>query len=367
MDNFRRVNFSPSYKCLGERHAETPLNSVRSCANQETPSHGRMVQNRVEKMSLFEALELADSIENQENTCQFKPDAGHDTFEQSVTSDITTDSVDLESSDLRRNATCSSTSSAESIKDTRNIHAAVVGINAAPIKSSASFSCSKSQAFKNTPETISVYNRYLRSVFLSKTLEDAHKKRKASAFSQLTALAEENNRLEDQICQLKMDSEKQAYNQVIWDLISVQSEQTAKLAAKLNNFLPLFTKFALLVDSTRHRFFFENINVPSYQIDPESNLRFCAKLTEQLEIQKSLLESIANEEKRSSKHDLQRLVELGEKFLESSKEVDKDIKQCEEKCRELFMCIEQKDSSDLPAILNSVSCVDNCNLDIFKF
>ena len=365
----------PIVKKDSKHDAGTPLNSARSSASTGPKGpNGRVFGPGGERMSLFEALELADSLENQEYAFDRLVEVDisrKDDFEKTDCSEVTTESIDFECSDIFKRETTSTSSVAKFANNAQNLKTIVGDVSDDP-KISANLCQNRmnSQRYlKDNPEATAVYNRYLRSLFLAKNLEHAHSKRKISAFSQLAALAEENNRLEDEICQLKIDSERQAYNQILWELFSVQSEQTAKLVKTLQDFLPMFTKFALLVDSTRHRFFFDNIDVPSYQKEPEANLEFCVKLTELLETQKSLLESIlsSNGQKRFSESELQNLIRLGEMFLKSSKVVEKDFKVCEEKCRELFLLVDRRDSSDLPSILNSVSSVDNCDLDIFKF
>jgi len=211
-----------------------------------------------------------------------------------------------------------------------------------------------------------VYHKYLRAKLLKVSLEHANRKRQSSAFAQLYTLAEENNRIQSEITEIKISSERNEFNDKINRFVASLNEKLDTLRAILKHFLPVFVNFALALDATRHRFYLEDIKTTTNE-DFKVSIDYCNELSDVFSTQINVIEEVLNTQDVKSTEKIEELCDSFEQFSQISEEIERNIEKCGKRCEKFYSLLNKSAAADTPGILNSVNIVDNLDLSLFKF
>ena len=329
-----------------------------------------------QKLSLFEALELADNLER---------NIPNDIESESLSSVTTISQLDSSKKSLVRSQSNNSSlnqfqknSPAVVPKLTKEISGSTSKLTKELITPREQALKSDSLKRKNSNARLPMktdkldlkqsdlnYHRYLRAKFLGLSLENAHKKRQESAFVQLYSMTAENCRVQNEITDLRISADQTEFNRKMNICIEKLNECLSGFIVILKQFLPVFVNFALAVDSTRHRFYLHDIKLPlSY--DFKVSIDYCNEFSEILSTQVDIIHEILNSQNGKSEK-IEDFCEIIEKFLEYSEQIERNVNRCKSKCENFFSLINKMAAKDTPGILNSVNAVDNLDVSVFNF
>ena len=319
------------------------------------------------KLSLFEALELADNIEKNK----------HKADTDSVASEAAVSQIEHSSSNVPELGHAAQTVRDASINYD---HESVVPARSQTDSKSTPREIKNSDSLKRKVLTKSTfkeeksglkpaeinYHRYLRAHYLNLSLQKAYEKRQESAFMQLYSLTAENCRIENEIADFKSCADHNYVKGVLNKCIGVLNDSLLHVVTLLKQFLPLFVNFALSVDATRHRFYLKDVKIPLGD-DLRVPLDYCNELSQSLAMQVGIIQEILNSNQSMGSEKLELFCVTAEKFVTKSDKIEKSLKKCQKRCDMFFRLMNQSATKTVPSILSNVNAADNLDLSVFKF